>query len=60
MNAPLNWLVFGAGAIGTYIGGSLLLHGHQVTFLEQASVAAEIRQRGLRLQLEHGRKSSYP
>jgi 2-dehydropantoate 2-reductase len=60
MNAPLNWLVFGAGAIGTYVGGSLLLHGHRVTFLEQAAVVAEIRQRGLRLQLDHGEGQHIP
>jgi len=54
MSAPLNWLVIGAGAIGTYIGGSLQLHGQQVTFLEQAAAAAEIRQRGMHLQLENG------
>ena len=51
----MNWLVFGAGAIGTYLGGSLLLHGHQVTFLEQLSGVNEIRQRGLRLQLVAGK-----
>lgn len=51
MNLPMNWLVFGAGAIGTYVGGSLLYEGHQVTFLEQPSTAQEIRQRGLHLQL---------
>jgi 2-dehydropantoate 2-reductase len=57
---PLNWLVFGAGAIGTYVGGSLLLQGHRVTFLEQAAVAADIRQHGLHLQLEHGEKHHIP
>ena len=46
---PLSFLIFGAGAIGTYIGGSLIHAGHQVTFLEQPSVAAELRQRGLKL-----------
>ena len=57
MNTSLRWLVVGAGAIGTYLGASLQLHGQQVTFLEQAAAAAEIRQRGLRLQLE--RNKSY-
>jgi 2-dehydropantoate 2-reductase len=47
----VNWLVFGAGAIGTYIGGSLIQHGHQVTFLEQGFVADKIRQTGLELQV---------
>ncbi len=50
-NSPLNILIFGAGAIGTYIGGSLALAGHHVVFVEQPSVAEELRSRGLRLDL---------
>ena len=46
---PLSVLVFGAGAIGTYVGGSLVLAGHRVVFVEQPAVAAELRERGLRL-----------
>ena len=38
----------GAGAIGTYVGGSLLFSGHQVTFLEQPLnldwIATRVRQ----------------
>jgi len=49
--ANLNILSFGAGAIGTYIGGSLALAGGQVVFVEQPAVAEELRQRGLRLDL---------
>ena len=49
MKEQKNWLIFGAGAIGTYIGGSLLLQGHRVTFLEQHPAVMEIRQHGLRL-----------
>lgn len=58
MNQDMRWLIFGAGAIGTYIGGSLALHrmpggpGHQVVFLEKPEVAAEVQQRGLRLNLD--------
>ncbi len=48
---PLTILSFGAGAIGTYIGGSLALAGHKVVFVEQPKVAEELRQRGLRLNL---------
>jgi 2-dehydropantoate 2-reductase len=48
---PLNWLVFGAGAIGTYIGGSLDLHGEKVAFLEQPNIAEDLRQRGLHLSI---------
>ncbi|HEX6269292.1 MAG TPA: 2-dehydropantoate 2-reductase [Anaerolineales bacterium] len=44
-------LTFGAGAIGTYIGGSLALAGHQVVFVEQPGVVEELRERGLRLDL---------
>ncbi len=48
---PLRILSIGAGAIGTYIGGSLALHGHRVTFLERPKIALEVRGRGLRLNL---------
>jgi 2-dehydropantoate 2-reductase len=51
MEARLNWLVFGAGAIGTYIGGSLLLHGHKVVFLELPPVDSELRDNGLKLNI---------
>ena len=50
-NGKLNVLVFGAGAIGTYIGGSLALTGHQLVFVEQDQVVADLRERGLRLDL---------
>jgi 2-dehydropantoate 2-reductase len=48
---PLKILSFGAGAIGTYIGGSLALAGHQVVFVEQPAVADALRARGLTLDL---------
>jgi 2-dehydropantoate 2-reductase len=48
----LNVLSFGAGAIGTYIGGSLALQNHRVIFLERPEVAQELRQRGLTLILK--------
>ena len=44
-------LVFGAGAIGTYIGGSLPLQGHRVVFLERPQMAEMLAQRGLRLEI---------
>jgi len=53
----MKFLVFGAGAIGTYIGGSLVLMGHSVTFIEQPKVAEELRKRGLRLDLGSGQYS---
>jgi 2-dehydropantoate 2-reductase len=48
---PLKALIFGAGAIGSYIGGSLLLSGQKAVFIEQPAVAAGLRQSGLRLNL---------
>ena len=48
---PLKILSFGAGAIGTYIGGSLALAGHDVVFVEHPDVAETLRERGLRLDL---------
>ena len=46
---PISVLAFGAGAIGTYVGGSLALAGHRVVFIEQPSVASELQAHGLRL-----------
>jgi 2-dehydropantoate 2-reductase len=59
---PLNLLVFGAGAIGTYIGGSLARRGHRITFIEQPEAAAQIQHHGLRLDLSAARpkQSSLP
>ncbi len=47
--AHLKILSIGAGAIGTYIGGSLMLQGHEVVFLERPAVAQKLQQQGLRL-----------
>ncbi len=47
----LKILSFGAGAIGTYIGGSLALAGHQIVFVERPDIAEDLRTRGLRLDL---------
>ncbi len=56
MSDPLRVLVVGAGAIGTYIGGSLALYRQaQVTFLVRRATAQALRQRGdLRLTLPDG------
>mgnify|MGYP001316339005 CR=1 FL=1 len=51
LNGRMKVLTFGAGAIGTYVGGSLALAGHQIVFVEQPKVVEELRQRGLRLDL---------
>lgn len=52
MAARLSWLIFGAGAIGTYIGGSLLLHGQKVVFLEQPEAISTLKERGLLLTIQ--------
>jgi 2-dehydropantoate 2-reductase len=51
LHGKLKILTFGAGAIGTYIGGSLALANHQVVFLERPARVEELRARGLRLNL---------
>ncbi|HKJ38189.1 MAG TPA: ketopantoate reductase family protein [Anaerolineales bacterium] len=51
INGKLKVLVFGAGAIGTYFGGSLALAGHQVVFVERQNVVDELKEKGLRLDL---------
>jgi 2-dehydropantoate 2-reductase len=47
----LKILSFGAGAIGTYIGGSLALAGHEVVFVDQEAVVENLKQTGLTLDL---------
>ncbi len=51
LNGKLKILTLGAGAIGTYIGGSLALAGHQVVFVGHQKSMDELRERGLRLDL---------
>jgi 2-dehydropantoate 2-reductase len=55
-------LTFGAGAIGTYVGGSLALSGHKVVFIDQPVVADELQKRGmsLELSLDERRKTHQP
>jgi 2-dehydropantoate 2-reductase len=47
----MKFLCFGAGAIGTYIGGSLALAGHSLIFIDRPETAAELQSRGLNLDL---------
>lgn len=52
MRAPahsMRFLCFGAGAIGTYVGGSLALAGHTLVFVERFEAAAELKSKGLHL-----------
>ncbi|MCX7608592.1 MAG: 2-dehydropantoate 2-reductase [Anaerolineales bacterium] len=58
MTQSLRVLVFGAGAIGTYIGGALALIGCAVSFVEQPAAVEELRCRGLTLDLTAARPSS--
>ena len=48
---PLRVLSIGAGAIGTYIGGSLALQGHELVFVERPQLVADLKTQGLRLAL---------
>lgn len=50
----MKFLFLGAGAIGTYIGGSLAASGQSVTFIEQPAVAEVIAERGLVLHTATG------
>ena len=47
--SDLKLLIFGAGAIGTYIGASLLNSGQKVVFFERPESAAILTANGLRL-----------
>ena len=47
----MRFLFLGAGAIGTYIGGSLAASGQEVAFIEQPQPAASIRRTGLTLHI---------
>ncbi len=51
MATRLNWIIFGAGAIGTYVGGNLILHGQNVVFLEQPEITSQLREIGLKLNI---------
>lgn len=51
INAKMKILALGAGAIGSYVGGSLALAGSQLVFLERANKIEELRARGFRLDL---------
>jgi 2-dehydropantoate 2-reductase len=55
--ARMRFLVFGAGAIGSYIGGLLALQDRQVVFLEKPEMAARLVERGLRLKIDNIERS---
>ena len=45
----MHYLIFGAGAVGNFIGGRLALSGQQVTFLARPRITATFRKNGLRI-----------
>lgn len=47
----MRFLCFGAGAVGTYVGGSLALADGQLVIVERPAVVGELQRRGLRLDL---------
>jgi 2-dehydropantoate 2-reductase len=57
---PISVLVFGSGAVGTYVGGSLALAGHRIVYIEQPVVVSELRQRGLRLDVSIDKSRGAP
>lgn len=57
---PFRTLVFGAGAIGTYVGGSLALAGHPVIFVEREEVARLIEREGIRITMSDGSRRDVP
>lgn len=48
----MKFLFWGAGAIGTYVGGSLAAAGHDVSFSERPDVAEKLSARGLTVHRE--------
>lgn len=56
----LSILCFGAGAIGTYLGGSLALQGHRVVFLERPRNVAVLQKQGLNLTLDDQTTQAIP
>ena len=49
----MKFLIYGAGAIGGYIGGSLKLSGEDVTFLDRPEPVEMLRQRGITIRDAH-------
>ena len=50
----MRYLVFGAGAVGSYLGGSLALSGRTVTFFDRPEVVPAIASAGMHLVDETG------
>lgn len=50
----LKVLCFGAGAIGSYVGGSLAINGNDVHFFDRLETIEKIKQNGIRLVVPEG------
>src|SRR5436309_1958793 len=50
----MKFLIVGAGAIGGYVGGSLALAGHEVTFIARPAAAAALAASGLSITQARG------
>jgi 2-dehydropantoate 2-reductase len=57
--ARYRFVIFGAGAIGTYLGASLLGQGHQVVFLEREKDQESLSQGGIKMVID-GNKQYFP
>ena len=53
-------LVYGAGAVGGYLGGRLAQHGHDVTLITREVTADFINERGLDITEEETTETSHP
>jgi len=51
------FLILGAGAIGSYLGGSLALHSHDVIFLERERDIPALQNQGINMEI-HGEKTN--
>lgn len=52
----MNFLVFGAGAIGSWLGAKLAQGGHEVTLVGREAFVNAVSQNGLRVELPDGQK----
>ncbi len=56
----MNFLVYGAGAIGGYVGGSLAAQGNNVTYIARPAQAARLNEHGLTLEIKLGQPLTAP
>ncbi len=56
----MNYLIFGMGAIGTYIGGSLKMSGETVMYFERTEVVRRLNHQPLMVEIEGKEQSFLP